>query len=41
MALCSVVLFFIVLPVVAVRRSVTGRGWVAPATPYPEPAHTA
>lgn len=40
MALCSVVLFFIVLTLVAVRRSITGRGGVTPATPHPEHAHT-
>ncbi len=41
MALCSVVLFFIVLTFAAVRRSITGRGGVTPATPHPEHAHTA
>jgi len=41
MALCSVVLFFIVLTLVAVRRSVSGRGRFTASTTRPEPTHTA
>ena len=39
MALCSVVLFFVVLTLVAVRRSISGRGTAATATTPPERTH--
>jgi ABC-type Mn2+/Zn2+ transport system permease subunit len=41
MALCSVVLFFIVLTLVAVRRSISASGGATAAITQPEPTHTA
>ena len=41
MALCSVVLFFVVLTLVAVRRSISGRGGAAATMTQPEPTATA